>query len=845
MALWSDVRFALRQLRKSPGFTFVVMGTLALCIGVNTAVFSVLDAVLLRAAPYPEPDRLALVVTAVRGGGAEEIDNSQTGAQLEAVRDRVAGLDVAANAGPGGANFAAGMGPEYIQQQRVSAGYFRVLGVAPLTGREFSRAEDVPEGVAVAVLSHGFWQRAFHGDAGVLGRTISLRGEEYTVVGIMPREFRGAAPVDVWTPLRPSRRGEGGGSNYEVIARLRPGVSWAQASEQLRSLSQALNADPAFPREAKNFEERIIPLKTGATEDVRSELLLTWAAVLMVLLIGCVNIAGLLLARSGARGREMATRMALGGSRGAIVRQLLMESLLLALGGGIAGIGVGGFALDWLKQLGADKAQIWHPIELDARVLGVMLGMAVLTSLLFGLAPAVHTSRLDIRGVLNEAGRGIAGGRRRWTRGALVAAEVALSLVLLIGAGLMVRTLVWLNGLHPGFDPHNVIAAEASMQDARYQTAAAVNRLYTQTLERMRRIPGVQSAAVALTLPYERPLNNGFRTVEGTDQNPHSGEFVYATPSYFETMRIAVIAGRAFGDSDTPQRTRVVVVSESFAKKYFHGDALGRHLKLGKEAGEIIGICGDVQQHSGLSGAQGPLSVEFRETGPHVVLAEMGGAHRRSAGQPPREDWRRGGRSGSAVAGRALPHDGRVAQRAYGQPAVPGGAVLDSGGTGCVAGRDRALRTDLAIDYAAAARDRDPAGAGGHGAADHRRRHASRDRALAGRGWRGPRAIAGCGAIPALDAVGRAPDRPGYLRGHGGDSAGGGRAGESGARAAHSARGPRRDAAQRVGTNEVSLREGKPEKKSPSCARIARLKPAPPRTTRNQRDTEGFPGAGS
>jgi len=610
MALWSDTRFALRQLRKSPGFTLIVIGTLALCIGVNTAVFSVLDAVLLRGAPYPEPDRLAVVVTAFRGGGAEDINTSQTGALFEAVRDHVPGLDVAANGGPGGANFAANDRPEYIQQQRVSAGYFRVLGMAPRIGREFSRQEDVPGGVAVAILSHGFWERVFHGDAAVLGRTISLRGEEYTVVGIMPRDFRAASPVDVWTPLRPSRDGEGGGSNYDVIARLKPGVSWAQASEQLRSLSQALNADLAFPREMKNFEERIIPLETGATQDVRSELLLTWAAVLMVLLIGCVNIAGLLLARSGARGREMATRMALGGSRGAIVRQLLVESVLLALGGGIVGIGVGGFALDWLKQLGAEKNHLWYPIELDARVLAVMLGVALLTSLLFGLAPALHTSRLDIRTVLNEAGRGIAGGRRRWTRGALVAAEVALSLVLLIGAGLMVRTLVWLNGLNPGFDTRNVIAAEASLQDARYQTSAAVNRLYTQTLERMRRIPGVQSVAVALTLPYERPLNDGFRTVDGVDAKEHGGEFIYATPTYFETMRIPMLSGRAFSDSDTPQKARVVVVSASFAKKYFHGDALGRHLKSGKEIGEIVGICGDVQQHSGLSGGMGPLSVE-------------------------------------------------------------------------------------------------------------------------------------------------------------------------------------------------------------------------------------------
>jgi predicted permease len=610
MALWSDLRFALRQLRKSPAFTLIVIGTLALCIGVNTAVFSVLDAVLLRGVPYPQPERLALLVTAARNGSAEYINTSQTGALFEAVRDHVAGLDVAADAGTGGANFAVNDRPEYIQQQRVSAGYFRVLGVAPRVGREFSRQEDVPDGVAVAILSHGFWQRVFHGDAGVLGRTISLRGEEYTVVGIMPRDFRAASPVDVWTPLRPSRYNEGSGSNYGVIARLKPGVGWADAGEQLRSLSHALIADPAFPREVKDFEERIIPLKQGATGDVRSELLLTWAAVLMVLLIGCVNIAGLLLARSGTRGREIATRMALGGTRAVIVRQLLMESVLLALAGGIVGVGVGGFALDWLKLLGAEKSRLWYPIELDGRVLGVMLAIALLTSLLFGLVPALHTSRLDIRGVLNDAGRGIAGARRRWTRGALVAAEVALSLVLLIGAGLMVRTLVWLNGLNPGFDTHNVVTAEASLQDARYQTTAAVERLYTQTLERMRRIPGVQSAAVALTLPYERPLNDGFRTVDGDDREGHGGEFVYSTPAYFETMHIPLLAGRDYRDSDTAQSGRVVVVSETFARRYFHGDALGRHLRSEMQTFEIVGICGDVQQHSGLNDNQGPLSIE-------------------------------------------------------------------------------------------------------------------------------------------------------------------------------------------------------------------------------------------
>ena len=608
--LWSDARFALRQMRKSPGFALTVVATLALCIGVNTAVFSVLDAVLLRPVPYPNPDRLALLVTASRSGSAENVNTSQTGALFEAVRDGASSLDAAANSGVTGANFSAPGRLEYVQQQRVSAGFFRVLGIAPHTGREFTRAEDVPGGPALAMLSHAFWQRVFHGDPAILGKPIQLKGEQHVVIGIMPPDFRPMLPVDVWTPLRPSRDGEGGGSNYGVIARLAPGVTWAAASSQLRALSTTLREDPSFPREVKDFEERITPLQKGITSDSRNELLLTWAAVLMVLLIGCVNIAGLLLARSGARAREIATRMALGGNRAAIVRQLMVESALLAVAGGVAGVGLGAFALDWLKKLGADRNQLWNPIELNVQVLAVMMGIALLTSLLFGLAPALQTTRLDIRNVLMEAGRGIAGSRRRWMRHTLVVAEVALSLVLLVGAGLLVRTLTWLNGLNPGFDPHNVIAAEASLQDARYYTAVNLNLLYTRSLERIRRIPGVASAAVALTLPYERPLNNGFRLVEGDDRNQHMGEFIYCTPTYFETMRIPLLAGRALRDSDTPQSAQVAVVSQSFARKFFHGDAIGRHLKSGKDLSEIVGIAGDVQQHSGFSGEQGPLSVE-------------------------------------------------------------------------------------------------------------------------------------------------------------------------------------------------------------------------------------------
>jgi len=605
MTLWKDVRFASRQLRKSPAFTLVVLATLGLCIGVNTAIYSVLDAVLLRPAPYPQVDRLAMVTTVF---GRGDTHTSQTGTLFESVRDGAAALDVAAYSGVSEVNFAAPGHIESIHQQRVSAGFFRVLGVAPQYGREFLPAEDVRGGPPIAVLNHDFWQRIFNGDRSVLGRAITLRGEPYTVVGIMPRGFRTDAPADVWTPLRPTRTGEGSGTNYEVVARLKPGVSWEQANQQLKALSRGI-VDPNMPRKAV-WEERIVPLQTGLTGDVRSELLITWGAVLAVLLIGCVNIAGLVLARSSTRSREIATRMALGGGRAAIVRQLLVESLLLALGGCAAGIGIGALTIGWLKRLGAEHFELWHPIGIDARVLAAMIAISVLTSLVFGLMPALSTSRLDIRSVLVEGGRGVAGGRRRWSRQALVACEVALSLVLLVSAGLLVRTLAYLNGLNPGFDTRNIISAQGSLQDARYKTAGAVNRLYTQSVERIHLIPGVEGAAVALTLPFERPLNDGFKLLESADREYHGIETIYATAGYLEMMRIPLYRGRTFRDSDTADTTKVIVVSQTLAAKYFRGqEALGHHLQIEGSPWEIVGVVGDVEQHSGLADL-GPLAVE-------------------------------------------------------------------------------------------------------------------------------------------------------------------------------------------------------------------------------------------
>ncbi len=610
MTLWKDIVIGLRQLRKSPGFTLVVLATLGLCIGVNTAIYSVLDAVLLRPAPYPQPDRLAMVVREWWQNGVESTQTGQTGTSAFAVREGASLLDVAVcSGGSNGVNFTGEGHLEYIRQQRVSTGFFRVMGVPPQYGREFLPVEDVPNGAPVVVLSYDFWKRIYNGDPAAVGRAMTLRGMPYTIVGVMPEGFRTQTPADVWTPLRPSRTGEGGGINYTLIARLKPGVSWAQANQQLKAVSQGMMAEHKVARGAV-FEMRAIPIQNGMTQSVRSELMMTWAAVAAVLLIGCVNIAGLLLARSSARAREIATRLALGGSRAQIVRQLLVESLLLAMGGAVAGVGVGAVAIVWLKRLGAKNFELWRPIQVDGRVMLAMLAIAVVTSLMFGLVPALSTVRVDLRSALQEGGRGNTGGRRRWPRQAVVAGEVALTLVLLVSAGLLLRTLDYLGSLKPGFDPHNVYSAEASVTDARYRTSAAVNRLFTQTLDGMRRIPGVHNAAVALSMPYERPINDGFFMVEGEDRQTRAIEVIYATPGYFETVRIPVLHGREFRESDTADAAKVVVVSEAFADKYFHGtNALGHHIGYLNATREIVGIVGDIQQHSGIANL-GPLAVE-------------------------------------------------------------------------------------------------------------------------------------------------------------------------------------------------------------------------------------------
>jgi predicted permease len=610
-----DLRYAFRMLRKTPGFTVIALVTLAIGIGVNTAVFTVVNALLFNPLPYPEPERLATILTVSRSeqGGVFKRPQGLDGATFIALRDNVKTIDVAVQGSGGwgvGVNMVAQNAAANVKQSRVSANYFKVLGVPPFMGREFTADEDRPGGPAVAVLSHALWTRVFHGDPNIIGAAMLLRGEPYSVVGVMPAGFNSGTPADVWTPVRSSATGEGGGINYALYARLRPGVSWEQANAEVVQI--------ASPVMVKMFQEGtsvqcwLMPLQAAETGGIRQPLYMLWGAVGLVLLIACVNVAGLLIARSGLRAREIAMRMALGSGRRAIIRQLLVESAVLALAGGAAGIGVGWLVLELLKDLGADVFDFGYPVALDGRVLAATLLGALGTSVLFGLVPAMHASRVDVQGTLTEgATRSVAGGRGRRSRQILVVCEVALGVVLLVSAGLLVRTFVHLRGLSPGFDPSSVTNATISLQDKRYEDPVRVRALFDETLAAIRRQPGVQSAGVTLGLPYTRLLNMGFGRVEGATEEDKGGmtNLSYITPGYVEALRIPLKQGRTFNDSDGAAAPPVAIVNERFVQRYYKDqEIIGKHIRIAGSEREIVGVIGNARAtSSGLGGDRSPL----------------------------------------------------------------------------------------------------------------------------------------------------------------------------------------------------------------------------------------------
>ena len=616
-ALIQDARYAMRQLVRNPGFTLTVIMTLALSIGANTAIFSIVNALMLKRLPYAHPERIGVIFMRIHGPGAADERHHIDGKQWELLRDNVPSLVSAVSAGlSSGVNLQADEKVQYVHAGRVSAHYLDVLGIHLAAGRSFSEVEDRPQGPKTAILSYRLWQDVFGGDRGLLGQTIRLKSEPYTVIGVLPEDATTPLNADLYTALQPSRDGEGSGTNYDVITRLRDGASWQQADAEINRAWADLSADFAKRTAGSKLSFYSVPLQKGQKAELRPKALTLMMAAGIILLIACANLAGLTLVRILRRTPEIATRLALGASHWQIQRQLWVENIILALAGGLAGVGVGFVALRALLSLLPKGFLPVASVPLDGSVLAFALAASLLTSVLLGMLPALATRRLDLRSSM--AMRVGTGGDGLLLRQALIAGEVALTVVLLAGSGLLIRTLIHLETLPPGFSPNGVMTGKASLDDARYQDPVSFLKLLDRSTAAMRQIPGVQNAAVGLTLPYERTLNDSVTLDNGPEAGHRMGtDEVYVTPGYFGALQIPLLQGRDFSASDGATAQPVAIVNRTFANKFFHGtNAVGHTLNKGVV---IVGVVGDVQLSSGLN----PVAPLMSEQTVYVPAAQV------------------------------------------------------------------------------------------------------------------------------------------------------------------------------------------------------------------------------
>jgi predicted permease len=521
-------------------------------------------------------------------------------------------------------NLVAGTNVDYVHAGRISAHYLDVLGVQPAIGRNFSDAEDRPHGPKAVILSYSLWHDRFDEDRHLVGQAIRLKGDLYTVIGILPAGSTTPLNADLYTEIQPSRDGEGGGSNYEVIARLRDGATWQQADAEINRAwtdwAQRLAAESG-PGARVSFHS--VPLQRGQAATLRPEAVALQCAAGFILLIACANLAGLTLVRMARRTPEIATRLALGGSRWQVQKQLWVENLVLACCGGAVAVGVGYLALRGLLSLLPEHYLPLAGIPLDGRVLAFTLATALLTSVLCGMLPALVVRKVDLRS--SVASRSVVGGERVGLRQVLIASEVALTVVLLAGSGLLVRTLIHLQTLPPGFNPQGVMAAKASLDDARFHDPATFRQLLTESVAAMKGIPGVDNAAVGLSLPYERVLNDQIKLADGPEIGKDAQtDMVYVTPGYFATLQMPLSAGRDFANTDGPDGQRVAIVNQSFARKFFpHENPVGHALLSGPTKVVIVGLVSDVQISSGLNPVA-PLQSEETMYIPAAQLTQPG-----------------------------------------------------------------------------------------------------------------------------------------------------------------------------------------------------------------------------
>ncbi len=608
--LMQDVGYGLRRLWKNPAITLAAVFALALGIGANTAIFSLVNALVLRPLPYENPDQIILLsYYLTEASPANFLDWKAQSETLE----NISAINFWS------ANLTTGNEPERLQGFQTSASLFPMLGVKPALGRTFLAEEEQPGKDNVAVISHGLWKRAFASNPNIIGQTISLNARNYTVIGVMPADFQYYRPVEIWSPLaftpqEATRRAPG---NLIVAGRLKQNVTLEQAQSQMTTIARRL--EQQYPQANTGLNIPLISLHEHLMGPMRPALFVLLAAVIFVLMIACANVANLLLARAAARQKEIAIRLALGAGRFRIIRQLLTESILLGLLGGIVGLVLAFWGLRFLDAsippTGAGVLSQLNGISLDSRMLGFTFLISMLTGIIFGLAPALQISKPVLNDTLKEGGRGNADSRHSARlRSVLVISEVALALVLLVCAALMVTSFLRLLNVNPGFEPKNVLTMQTSLLQARYPEDAQVNAFYQRAIDQIRNLPGVEYAGATSNLPLGgsnkvRGLEIAGSPAPGPGQGVPAANYRMVSPDYFKAMGIPLEKGRYFTEQDTENATPVVIINNALAKRYFSGgEPLSKLIRRQNPQAntppfpwmQVVGVVKDIR-HSGLS----------------------------------------------------------------------------------------------------------------------------------------------------------------------------------------------------------------------------------------------------
>jgi len=606
--IWQDLRYAIRMLAKSPGFTAVAVLTLALGMGATTAIFSAVNSILFEPLPYPHAGRVAMILEISADGS----HNQGTFGMYRGLAERTRTFDAIAALKPWRPTMAGAGQPEKLDGQRVSASYFQVLGVSPIAGRDFQSSDDRLNGPNVVILSDRLWQRRFGGDRAIIGHEITLdessglaANGSYRVIGVMPSDFENvlAPSAELWTPLQyDMSQGTAWGHHLRTVGRLRPGVTMDQATREINALGRSILTEQHPETYGRDVGFIAVSLQSELTRGVKPALLALLAAVALVLLIACANVTNLLLARGVRRRGEFALRAALGAGRGRLVRQLLVESLLLSAMGGAAGMAVAMIGVDAIVAVSPPDLPRHVEIAVNGPVFAFGLGITTLIGLAFGLAPALHAARSDPHRDLQQASPRTIGGYGRIRR-ALVVAEVAIALVLLVSSGLLLRSLERLFAVPSGFDAQHLLTMQVEEVGHRYDRDSAKNRFWTQALEAVRRVPGVASAGLTSQLPLSGDLDEYGAHFSASPSQPAESYSVFryaVSPAYIETMRIPLLRGRLLDDRDRFDTARAALISESLANLRFAGsDPIGQSMSIGPNAPyTIVGVVGNVRQMS-------------------------------------------------------------------------------------------------------------------------------------------------------------------------------------------------------------------------------------------------------